>query len=183
MLRLKISKNALDKTYAWFAEVWLTGHDQPIYKSKHRTCSKAQQCGLAQLRKLEAETRRGAFDWEFFAGDNTPRAWGWLTCTARTAYPEKGYSPGLSKIIRATAGLPVQLGWNHAQVEYSRGELTIRVPFKTAWGSSFTERKIREADRLVHVDWVETDWLTSITGEHAEELAQDVFRDEQENDR
>ena len=122
-------------------------------------------------------------DWEFFADVNTPRAWGWLTCTARTVYPEKGYSPVLSKIIRATAGLPVQLCCNHAQVEYARGELTIRVPFKTAWGSSFTERKIREADRLVHVDWVETDWLTSLTGEHAEELAQDVFRDEQENDR
>ena len=170
-LKLRISKKGLDTAYLWVATIHVAGHDEPIYESKHRTRSNAQQRGLERLRKLEAETRRGAFDWAFFAGDNTPRAWGWLTCTARTADPEKGYSPVMSKIIRATSGLPVQLGWNHAEVEHARGELTIRVPFKTAWGSSFTERKIREADRLVHVNWVETDWLASLTGEHEEEAA------------
>ena len=170
-LKLRITKKGLDTTYQWVATIHVAGHDEPIYESKHRTRSNAQQRGLERLRKLEAETRRGAFDWAFFAGDHTPRAWGWLTCTARTADPEKGYSPVMSKIIRATSGLPVQLGWNHAEVEHARGELTIRVPLKTAWGSSFTERKIREADRLVHVNWIETDLLTSLTGEHEEEAA------------
>lgn len=33
------------------------------------------------------------------------------------------------------------------------------------------EKKLREADRLVHVNWVETDWLTSLTGEHEETAA------------
>ena len=164
-LKLRITKKGVDTAYQWIATIHVAGHDKPIYESKHRTRGNAQQRGLDRLRKLEAETRRGAFNWAFFAGDNTPRAWGWLACTAQTADPEKGYAPVMSKIIRATGGLPVQLGWNHAQVEHSRGELSIRVPFKTAWGSSFTERKIREADRLVTVNWIETDWLTSLTGE------------------
>ena len=164
-LKLRIAKKGFDTTYLWIATIHVAGHDKPIYESKHRTRSNAQQRGLDRLRRYEAETRRGAFNWAFFAGDNTPRAWGWLACTAQTADPEKGYAPVMSKIIRATGGLPVQLGWNHAQVEHSRGELSIRVPFKTAWGSSFTERKIREADRLVTVDWAESDWLASLTGE------------------
>ena len=167
-LKLRITKKGVDTTYQWVATIHVAGHDKPIYESKHRTRSNAQQRGLARLRRYEAETRRGAFDWAFFAGDNTPRAWGWLTCTARTADPEKGYAPVMSKIIRATGGLPVQLGWNHAETVYKGGQLSISVPFKTAWGSSFTERKIREADRLVTVDWAESGWLTSLTGENEE---------------
>ena len=170
-LRLRITKTGLDTTYMWVATIHVAGHEKPIYESKHRTRGNAQQRGLGRLRRYEAETRRGAFDWAFFAGDHTPRAWGWLTCTARTADPEKGYLPIMSKIIRATAGLPVQLAWVNAKDVFHQGELSIRVPFKTAWSSKYTEKRLREADRLVTVNWVETDWLASLTGENEEEAA------------
>ena len=170
-LKLRITKKGVDTAYLWIATIHVAGHDKPIYESKHRTRENAQQRVLGRLRKLEAETRRGAFNWAFFAGDNTPRAWGWLACTAHVNDPETGYAPVMSKIIRATGGLPVQLGWNHAETVYKGGQLSISVPFKTAWSSNYTEKRLREADRLVTVNWVESDWHTSLTGENEEKTA------------
>ena len=123
MLRLKISKKGMDNAYVWVAEVWLTGCDQPLTRTRHTSRRNAQRAGDDALHRFERQSRRGAFDWRFCAGDNFPRAWGWLEYSARAVDPDTAYAHVISKIGRATAGLPVQICW-HNSTEAFRSLLT-----------------------------------------------------------
>ena len=165
MLRIKISKQALDNTYTWSSEVWRTGHDKPIVRTRHISRRNAQRAGNEAIRRLEKKTRRGAFDWRFYAGDNFPRAWGWLEYSASATTPDDAYLHVTSKIVRATAGLPIQVSWQTATETITGGTLMIRAPFKTAWGSRFTEKHLRQNNPNIRVDWEERDWPATL--EHA----------------
>ena len=162
MLRLKISKKGLDTAYLWIAEVWLTGHDQPLTHTRHISRKNAQRAGDEALHRLEKQTRRGAFDWRFCAGDNFPRAWGWLEYSASATHPAAEYLHMLHTVISSTGELPVHISWTNATHTFDDGTLTVRAPFKTAWGSAFTEKRLRESNPNIRIDWEERDWIATL---------------------